>query len=140
MQSSLEKLRIVQGNDMHPCIRPDEYLLMDRSANPSRGDVVVFENKFGYKVAHRLIHEFAGYYFTKGDNCPLFNFPIPKGKLLGVVVGKRRPVPRRMEAEVLLALFLPQFILYSRLLDIRKKKYFLILSAASRYYPHTEAK
>jgi signal peptidase I len=81
MRSNLEKLRIIRGNDMHPAISPSEYLLMDRSAPPKPGDVVVFENKFGCRVAHRLIHEIAGFYFTKGDNCPLFNFPFRRDRL-----------------------------------------------------------
>jgi hypothetical protein len=136
----LEKLRIVQGDDMNPCIRPDEYLLLDRRAVPQVGDVVVFENKFGRKVAHRMIYAFAGFCFTKGDNCPLFDFPVRRDKVIGVVVGKSRQVPGKPVAHVLLALFLPQFIIYSSLFDIRKKKYFLMLSAASRFYPHTEAK
>jgi hypothetical protein len=54
-------------------------------------------------------------------------------------MGKSRPLKASPVAAVLLAIFIPQFVVYSRLFDIRKKRYFLILSFASRHYPHTEA-
>jgi signal peptidase I len=135
---NLEKLRVVGGDDMSPRINPKEFLLLDKKSAPQLGDVVVFENKFGYRIAHRLLHRFGGYYFMKGDRCTRFNFPVRKDKIFGVVVGKRRPVKKNMFAGLLLALFLPQFVLYSKLYDLRKKKYFLLLSMASKYYPPLE--
>ncbi len=124
---------------MHPSIDPKERLYLDSGAEPEIGDVVLFENRYGIRIAHRLMYKCAGYYFTRGDNCPVIGFPFRKDKLLGVIVGKGRMVPRKPAAELLLALFLPQFIIYSRLIDIRKKKYFLLLTMASRYYPYTKA-
>ncbi len=123
---------------MSPSIDPDEALYLDAGAKPEVGSVVLFKNPFGISVAHRLMFEFAGYYFTRGDNCPVIGFPFRKDRMLGVIVGKHKPVPRKPVAELLLALFLPQFIVYSRLFDIRKKRYFLLLSMASRHYPYTK--
>lgn len=124
---------------MYPSIDPKEHLYLDSEAKPEIGNVVLFENRYGIRIAHRLMYQCAGYYFTRGDNCPVIGFPFRKDKLLGVIVGKNRPVPKKPAAEFLLTLFLPQFFLYSMLFDIRKKKYFLLLSMASRYYPYTKA-
>ncbi len=133
--NGLERLKVVAGDDMRPSIRPDEALLLDRSARPAMGDAVAFRNKFGLVVVHRLRYAAGGYYFTKGDNCPLFDFPFREEDLLGVVVGKGRDPQRSAAGELLLSLFLVQFAAYSVLFDLRKKKYFLLLSAASRHYP-----
>ncbi len=135
---SLQKVKVLYGNDMQPCIMPNEILLLDKSADPRIGDVVLFENKFGIKIAHRLIHEFAGYYFTRGDNCPIFNFPIRKEKILGVIAGKSRKIQRKRIAELILMAFVPQFIIYSRLFDLKKKRYFFLLNKASGYYHYIE--
>jgi hypothetical protein len=137
---NLEKLRIVGGDDMSPSINPKESLLLDKEAAPELGDVVLFENRFGKKIAHRLLHRFGGYCFTKGDNCPRFDFPFPEDKLLGVVVGKTRSAEKKLLAGILLAVFLPQFIIHSRLFGLKNKKFFLLLSMASRHYPHIEVK
>jgi hypothetical protein len=134
---NLQELKVKGGNDMHPSIDPKETLYLDPGAKPEIGDVVLFENKFGIRIAHRLMYKCAGYYFTRGDNCPVIGMPFRKDKLLGVVDGKRGAVPKRIAAELLLTLFLPQFIMYSKLFDIRKKRYFLLLTMASRYYPYT---
>jgi len=133
---NLEKLKIMYGNDMYPSIDPKEQLLLDRKLTPGIGDVILFRNRFGMSIAHRLLHKFAGYYFTKGDNCPFFNFPFKEDMILGVVVGKKMPVIRNMAGEISLALFLPYFMLYSRIFDIRRKKAFLPLKFASLFYPH----
>lgn len=135
-----EKLKIAEGDDMSPSISPKEMLLLDKAAAPALGDVVLFENRHGVLVAHRLLHRFAGYSFTKGDNCPLFDFPFSDKKLRGVIVGKSRLVRKSIFADILLSLFLPQFILHSLLFGLKNKKYFLLLSIASRHYPHTEVK
>ncbi|NYZ77397.1 S24/S26 family peptidase [Candidatus Micrarchaeota archaeon] len=135
---NLEKLKIVEGDDMSPSIDPRELLLLDKGAVPEIGDVVLFENRFGVKIAHRLIHRFCGYCFTKGDKCPLFDFPFKKEKLMGVVVGKRKHVKKKFLADLLLAFFLPQFIIYSKIFGLKNKKYFRALSFASRYYPLVE--
>jgi hypothetical protein len=137
---NLEKLRIVEGNDMSPSIDPRELLLLDKEAAPEIGDVVLFENRFGVRIAHRLIHRIGGYCFAKGDNCPLFDFPFKKERLLGVVVGKRKRVEKKFLADILLALFLPQFIIYSKVFGLKNRKYFRVLSFASRYYPLVEVK
>lgn len=135
---NLEKVKVLYGNDMQPGIRPNEMLLLDKSAEPRIGDVILFENKFGVKIAHRLIHEFAGYYFTRGDNCPVLNFPFRKDRIIGVIVGKSKKIQRKPVAELLLIPFIPQFIIYSRFFDLKKKKYFLLLTKASKYYPYIE--
>jgi phage repressor protein C with HTH and peptisase S24 domain len=52
----LERLRIIKGDDMFPSICPGEILLLDRSAEPKAGDVVLFTNRFGMRIGHRLIY------------------------------------------------------------------------------------
>lgn len=136
--TNLQELKVVHGNDMSPCIDPAEPLFLDSDAEPKVGDVVLFKNKFGVRIAHRLLFKFAGFYFTRGDNCPVINFPFRKDSLLGVIVGKGRAVRRSMAAEILLALLVPQFIIYSSIFDIRKKRYFLLQTLASRHYPYTK--
>ena len=133
---NLEKVNVLYGNDMYPSIDPKEKLLLDRNARPEIGDVVLFENRFGMKIPHRLIHEFAGYYFTRGDNCRWFNFPCRKKDVLGVIVGKKTPVIRSRMGELVLAAFLPYYILYCRLFDIKKKKWFILIRLASKFYPY----
>jgi hypothetical protein len=137
---NLQKLRIIEGDDMSPSIDPSEILLLDKGAAPKMGDVVLFKNRFGRRIAHRLLHRFGGYCFTKGDNCPLFDFPFNDDKLLGVVVGKKKPAEKKILAGILLSVFLPQFILHSRLFGLENKRYFLLLSIASRSYPPIEVK
>jgi len=133
--ANLQKLRIMWGNDMYPSIDPKEHLYLDTKAKPEVGDVVLFENRYGIRIPHRLIFEFLGYYFTKGDNCRMFNFPVRRDKVIGVIAGKRVPVARNPFGDVLLALFLPYFEAYSRRYGLMNKKYFLLLDFASRCYP-----
>jgi hypothetical protein len=135
---NMEKLRVLEGDDMSPSIDPSEILLLDKGSVPRIGDVVLFENRFKKRIAHRLIHRFGGFCFTKGDNCPLFDFPFRKGMILGVVVGKRRTVEKKIVADILLSVFLPQFILHSALFGLEGKKYFLLLSMASKQYPQVK--
>ena len=135
---NLEKVKILYGNDMQPSIKPNEMLLLDKSAKPMIGDVILFENKFGVKIAHRLIHKFAGYYFTKGDNCPDMNFPFTKDKIIGVVVGKSEKIERKIIAEMLLVPFIVQFMIYSKFFDLKKKRVFILLTEASKKYPYIE--
>ena len=128
----LEKLRVIGGDDMFPVIYPEENLLMDKSAEPKQGDVVLFANRYGVKIAHRLIHSFLGYYFTRGDNCPIFNFPCRRKDILGVVVGKCASVKCGFSLRFFLNLFLFYYIAYSSLFDVKKKKVFLSLDIISR--------
>lgn len=132
---NLEKVKVIYGNDMYPSIDPDETLLLDRKAKPEIGDVILFENRFGMKIPHRLIYKVAGYYFTKGDNCRRFNFPFRKERIIGVIVGKKVPVIKNRLGELILALFLPYFIIYSMLFDIKKKRCFILILLASEFYP-----
>jgi hypothetical protein len=136
----LEKLRVVEGDDMSPSISPDENLLLEKGAKPELGDVVLFENRFGKRIAHRLLHRFGGYCFTKGDNCPRFDFPFREGRLLGVIAGKRMDIEKKLVASILLDVFLPQFIIHSRIFGLKNKKFFLLLSMASKHYPYIEVK
>ncbi|MBN1169649.1 S24/S26 family peptidase [Candidatus Micrarchaeota archaeon] len=133
---NLEKVKVLYGNDMQPSIDPKETLLVDRTVEPKIGDVILFENRYGMRIAHRLLHKCAGYYFTKGDNCRFFNFPFKKDKVLGVVVGKEMPVIKNRVGEFFILLFLPYFILYSKAFDLKKKKHFFLLKAASIFYPY----
>jgi hypothetical protein len=135
----LQKLKIMWGNDMYPSIDPREQLLLDTKADPEIGDVVLFENRYGIRIPHRLLFRFMGYYFTRGDNCAIINFPFRGDKLLGVIHGKRIPVHRNPLGEPILALLLPYYELYSRLFDMKRKKHFILLTLASRFYPHIRA-
>jgi hypothetical protein len=133
---NLQKVKILYGNDMYPSIDPKETLYLDSEKAPEIGDVVLFENRFGMKIPHRLMHKAWGYYFTRGDNCQWFNYPFKKDKLMGVIVDRNVPVIKSRVGEFFLALFLPYFIFYCRLFDIKKKKKFLPLKFASLFYPH----
>lgn len=136
---NLQRLKIMWGNDMYPCIEPRETLYLDAAAKPDVGDVVLFESRYGMRILHRLLFEFCGYYFTRGDNCPVFNFPFRKDKLLGVVPGKGMKVHRNPVGDLLLVLFLPYFEAYRRLFDLKKKRHFILLGIASGFYPHIPA-
>jgi hypothetical protein len=129
----------MRGNDMYPSIDPKETILLARTVKPKIGDVVLFENRFGIRIPHRLLYEFQGYYFTKGDNCRVFNFPFREDKMIGTILGKRIPVYKNPAGDLLLILFLPYYLVYSKLFDIKRKKRFILLSLASRFYPHIRA-
>lgn len=131
--NKIEKLKILEGNDMFPSIRSNEFLLLDKEAVPKIGDVILIENRYGMKIAHRLIHRFGGYYFTRGDNCPVFNFPSRKDKVLGVIVSKYKKVEKNPLLGLFLGLFLAYFIFYNLFFDIKKKKEFLMLKIISKY-------
>src|SRR4030095_9688709 len=135
----LERLKVVDGNDMYPSIDPKEHLLLDRTAKPSIGDVVLFENRLGVKIAHRLLFSFGGYYFTKGDNCPVFNHPCYRDRVIGVVMGKKREMSFNIAGSIMLSIFLAYFLAYDSLFDARKKKDFITLRMVSKLYPYTKA-
>ncbi len=118
---------------MYPSIQPQESLLLDTDAVATIGDVIVFENRFGVKIAHRLVHTFAGYYFTRGDNCRIINFPCKTKSVFGVVMGKKRDDTYHFLLKLALDVFLFQYLLYSVFFDTRKKRGFLLLKAASVY-------
>lgn len=132
---NLERLKVMEGNDMFPSIDPGEFLLLDRTAKPEIGGVIIFENRFGIKIAHRLLYKVSGYCFTKGDNCACFDFPVAKKDILGVVVGKRTNAKKNGLGELLLDLFLRYYLAYSRFFDIKKKRKSIILAMISRLYP-----
>jgi hypothetical protein len=130
----LKKLKIVEGDDMSPAIDPKKYLLLDEKAKPCAGDVAVFINRFGVKIAHRIIYSFGDYFFLRGDNCNYFDFPCEKNKILGVAIGKHKDVKTNPVANFLLILFLLYYKAYKRLFDIKNKKHFLLLNMISKLY------
>ena len=125
----LRKLTIIKGNDMTPSIKPEESLLLDEKAISRTGDVILFENRFNFKIAHRLIYKTKNYYFTKGDNCIVFNFPEKKDKIKGVIVGKYKEIKISWLLKIALRLFLIYF-LFSKL---ENKKRSLLLKFVSKY-------
>lgn len=133
--NQLEKIRIIKGNDMSPAIDPKEYLLLDKKITPKPGDILVFTNRFGLKIAHRMIYSFRNYFFLRGDNCPCFDFPCNKKFVLGVVNKKYRKIKCNFFAKILLVLFLFYYIIYSKFFNIKKKKKFLILKIISKFVP-----
>jgi len=133
----LDKLRIIRGDDMFPSIYPGENLLLDRNSEPKIGDVVLFENRFGLRIAHRLVCKIGKYYFTRGDNCNILNFPCTRKDILGIVVSKRQH-PSLKYPKLLLSAFILYYSLYSSLFDIRKKNNFFMLTAISRFFAPLE--
>ena len=134
----LEKLRIIEGDDMFPSIYPEEMLLLDRSCEPKKGDVVLFRNRFGIRIAHRLIFRVGQYCFTRGDNCPIINFPCKRSEIEGVIAGKYSDVENSFCSIILLWLFLQYYLLYKIIFDVKKKKQFLLLDFISRYFAALE--
>jgi len=136
---NLEKLEILEGNDMFPNILPHEKLLLDKTTKPRIGDVVLFKNRYGIKIPHRLIHCFMGYYFTRGDNCNYFNFPAYKKSILGVVVGKFKKIKQNKLMSICLDLFIIYYDLYRSLFDIKKKRHFLFLKLITKFFVPLES-
>jgi hypothetical protein len=136
---NLERLRILEGSDMFPCILPTETLLLDKKAEIKIGDVVLFENRFGLKIAHRLIHKFGNYYFTRGDNCPYLNMPRHKKDIFGKVLRKHRKVKQNKLMNIFLDLFLAYYTFYKSLFDIKKKKHFFLLKLITRSFAPLES-
>ncbi|MCX6773401.1 MAG: S24/S26 family peptidase [Candidatus Micrarchaeota archaeon] len=133
---NLEKIKVLEGNDMFPSIDPREFLLLDRAAKPSIGDVIVFENRLGMRIAHRLIYRLGEYYFAKGDNCPCFDLPIRERDIVGVVIGKSKEAERNRLGELFLGVFLVYYLACSRLFDSKKKGKFITLRIVSMLYPY----
>lgn len=117
---------------MSPAIDPKEYYLLNKDAEPKIGDVIVILNRYNKKIAHRLINEFCGYYFTKGDKCQVVNFPSKRKEVLGVVIGKHKKIETNFLLNLFLDFFLLYFLIYNLFFDIKKKKEFLILRFFSK--------
>ncbi|MDD5068730.1 MAG: S24/S26 family peptidase [Candidatus Pacebacteria bacterium] len=118
---------------MFPSITPQEELWLQTLAVPKIGDVIVFENRLGMKIAHRLVHRVGNYYFTRGDTCKIINFPCRKEKILGVVEGKNRNIRVSLFLKLGLDIFLLNYLIYETLRDVRRKNHFLLLTLVSRY-------
>jgi len=132
--SHLEKIEILEGNDMFPCILPHEKLLLDKSENPKIGDVVLFVNRYGMRIPHRVIHIFGNYYFTRGDSCRYFNFPCHRKDILGVVLGKNKDIIKKPAMNIFLDIFLLYFLIYKSLFNIKKKKEFWSLCLVTKLF------
>ncbi len=130
---NLVKLKVVLGYDMSPSINPKEVLLLDKNLNPEIGDVIVFKNRLNLKIAHRLICKCGDYYFTKGDNCQIINFPCRKDNILGVVVNKNKKIKNSFLLKISLCVFLINYLLYCLFHDVRRKDGFLLLTFISKY-------
>ncbi|MFC2162702.1 nucleotidyltransferase family protein [Candidatus Altiarchaeota archaeon] len=132
---NLQKLEVEVGNDMFPCILPDEKLLLEKDAKPRVGDVIVFTNRMGLPIAHRLIHERLGLYYTRGDNCPFLNLPCTRSEIRGVVQGKHREVGSSRAASTALDMH----SIYFRLSGFMKRSRCLPLDMISRFFLPIEA-
>jgi hypothetical protein len=125
----LAKLKIAAGDDMLPSIDPNEYLLLDEDVQPQAGDVILFENRFGLLIAHRLLYITRNYCFTKGDNCIVFNYPEKRTSIKGVIVGKSNPVYIPLHLKIVLRIFL----CYFKVSPVRHKKRSRLLKLISKY-------
>jgi len=123
---------------MFPAIYPGEMLLLDRGAEPAPGDVILFQNRFGLNIAHRLYHSTGGWYFTRGDNCAIFNFPCRRKDISGIIVGKSGAVESGVLLRSFLNLFLLYYIPYTLVKDTKKKRNFLLLDIISRCFVPVE--
>ena len=117
---------------MFPAIYPGELLLLNRGAEPVPGDVILFSNRFGLKIAHRLYHSSAGYYLARGDNCAIFDIPCRKTDIHGIIIGKFSSAECGFLLRSFLNLFLLYYMPYRLVKDTKKKKNFLFLDIISR--------
>jgi len=124
-----KKLKIKEGNDMYPSIHPDDILLLETKVEPKIGDVILFKNRFNLKIAHRLIYKIGKFYFTKGDNCIVFNFPEEKTNIEGVIVGKYKQLKVNLFIKISLNLFLVYFLIF----NLKNKRRSLLLKFISKY-------
>lgn len=85
---------------MLPTFREGERVVIDTQASPKVGDVIVFADRYGNLVVHRLVWKRPGSIRCIGDNRVTFDDPVRPTAVVGVVRsvvgldGSERPVAR----------------------------------------------
>lgn len=79
---------------MSPCLEDGQHVPVIQSSLYLPGDIIVFQDKFGQVLAHRLLGTFRRggsiHFLTQADNAPGVDTAICKEQIIGKI---RKPVP-----------------------------------------------
>lgn len=80
-----------RGMSMYPTLKPGDLLLVDPTATPSIGDILVFDNTLGDRYVHRFVSKENNLIKTRGDNNKSIDMfdTVPTG-VVGVVTGVKK--------------------------------------------------
>ncbi len=127
----------VHWSTTFPAIVDQEFVLVDTSAKPQPGNIILIRDKSNTSTPITpalVVHLFIGKHITKKDNSPL-SYPISAKEIVGVVIGKSATIPHNFLASLLLNLF----VLYSGFASIfRFKKGERFLQLIAHYFAFEE--
>ena len=75
----------VRSLSMHPVLKNGDLVLVRKTKNVRRGDIVIFKRK-NFLIIHRVVIRLGRFVITRGDNQKKFDSPILVDKIIGKVV------------------------------------------------------
>ncbi len=78
---------VVFGSSMYPVLKPGDIIIIEKAGNEKicKGQVIVFKNKEGKFIIHRVVQISGSTIITAGDNVKEFDSPIHINDVVGIV-------------------------------------------------------